>query len=752
MVAPSVICEPKFRREVPMNLREVAIKDSYRTSIDAIPRDFYIPLLSRALSYDRAVGFFSSSILGKIHTGISALANRGGRIRIVASPRLTEDDVTSIKLGYKMRDTIVREAIIRELKEPINPLEANCLNQLANLIANNVLDIKIAITENDNRIGMYHEKLGLIYDSEGNTVAFSGSMNESLTAVSLNYESIDVFCSWKSEEQKARVEDKKNAFHEIWRNNEPGISVIEFPELAEEIIQRYRRTRIGFYEDYHDDPQGVVAGDPPDIPVSRAGRVSIPADVKLHDYQIAAIDEWEKNGFIGIFDMATGTGKTYTALGALARLCGAVDGKLASIIVCPFQHLVEQWVEDLVRFGIQPIIGYSASVQKDWELQLETAILRQKLNVKDSGFLCFITTNATFSLPKTQRLIEKIRSEVLVLIDEAHNFGAEYLRNKLSNKYRYRLALSATLERYNDVEGTEALISYFGKKAIEYDLERAIREKKLVRYKYYPIITTLNEEELKQYEQLSYEIGKCLIFDNTGRPKLNMKGKLLALKRARLVAGTSDKLVKLEEQIAPYIDSKHILVYCGATTIMQDDSDFSEPDEEDIRQIDAVTMLLGHKLGMRVAQFTSREDVQKRERLKREFAAGEALQALVAIKCLDEGVNIPAIRTAFILASTTNPKEYIQRRGRVLRIDGKKDFAVIFDFLTLPRKLAEVHHLTVGQRERELTLVKKEINRAEEFTRLAMNMPQADLVIQEIKDAYSISECGDFIKEDYSNA
>jgi len=730
-----------------MNLQEIAIKRSYRTSTDNIPTDFYIPLLSRARLYKRAVGFFSSTILSKISTGISELANKGGSIQIVASPRLSEEDIEAIRKGYEVREMILRKAIIREMTEPKNLFEKRRLNQLANLIADGILDIKIAFTEKDDSIGMYHEKMGLISDGNGNTVAFSGSMNESLTAVSLNYESIDVFCSWKSEEQRERVEDKQAAFTAIWNNSEPEIIVLEFPELTEEIIKRYKREKIERYESLDDEAENDSTET---LPQKRNGAV-IPANVTLHAYQIDAIDEWERNDFHGIFDMATGTGKTYTGLGALARLCSVIDGKLAAIIVCPYQHLVEQWVEDIEKFNMEPIIGYSASSQKNWLKLLEDAIRNQKLRVRNKEFFCFVCTNATFSSAKVQRLLEKNRGNMLIVVDEAHNFGAERLSNYLTGRYNYRLALSATLERHNDEEGTARLYEFFGKKCIEYTLERAIEEKKLTRYKYFPILTTLSEPELEQYSQLSYEISKCLIYDKSGKRKLSERGKRLALKRARLVGGATDKIAKLEEQVQPYIHDKHILVYCGATTILPDNQDYSETSDEDIRQIDAVTNLLGNQLGMHVAQFTSREDVQKREILKKEFAAGSTLQALVAIKCLDEGINIPKIKTAFILASTTNPKEYIQRRGRVLRLAEGKDFAEIYDFIALPRRLDEVHSLTDEQRKRELTLVKNELSRAEEFARLAMNMAQAEKIIDSVKEAYSINEYLLNYEEDYKN-
>ena len=225
-----------------------------------------------------------------------------------------------------------------------------------------------------------------------------------------------------------------------------------------------------------------------------------------------------------------------------------------------------------------------------------------------------------------------------------------------------------------------------------------------------------------------------------GKIKLSSRGEKLALKRSRIVAGAKNKLTMLEEVIQPYIHDKHILVYCGATKGLEQNQDRTDIDSEDIRQIDAVTDLLGNKLGMEVSQFTSKESVEEREVLKREFSAGDTLKVLIAIKCLDEGVNIPKIKTAFILASTTNPKEYIQRRGRVLRLAEGKEYAEIYDFITLPYDTESVTSLTETQVKRNSTLVKNELRRAEEFSRIAVNMVESASLIDEIKDAYGIQE------------
>ncbi len=721
-----------------MSFQELDIKKEYRSLLDSVAKDFYIPLLIQAVKYQRAVGFFSSSCLVEISKGISELAKNGGKIQLVASPYLSDEDIEAIKSGYAMRDQVVKEAIRREMTEGKTPFEKARLNLLANLISDNILDIKIAFTEDSDRMGMYHEKMGIITDAEGNRVAFAGSMNESAAAMTLNYETIDVYCSWKGEVD--RVIAKENAFASIWNDTEPNIKIIDFPELKQEIIDKYKYAVPDFEIDKKEYAPDIDTVLHTDLGVYTEYGPKFPEWFKLHDYQDEAVTEWQKRNYRGIFDMATGTGKTYTGLGALTTLSKNLGHKLAAIIVCPYQHLVEQWVEDILKFNIDPIIGYSDSSQKDWQKRLKNAIRDQKLKVRGREFFCFICTNATFSSDYVQAQLAKIKSDTLLMVDEAHNFGAPYLSCLLYDNYKYRLALSATLDRHNDEEGTAKLYDFFGEKCIEYTLDRAIEEKKLTKYKYYPIVVTLTEEELEAYDNLSYEIGKCIMKDKNGKIKLSSKGEKLALKRSRIIAGAKNKLTMLEEVIQPYIHDKHILVYCGATKGLEQNQDRSDIDSEDIRQIDAVTDLLGNKLGMEVSQFTSKESVEEREVLKREFSAGDTLKVLIAIKCLDEGVNIPKIKTAFILASTTNPKEYIQRRGRVLRLAEGKEYAEIYDFITLPYDTQSVTSLTEAQVKRNFTLVKNELRRAEEFSRIAVNMVESASLIDEIKDAYGIQE------------
>ncbi|GMU13912.1 DEAD/DEAH box helicase family protein [Waltera acetigignens] len=722
-----------------MSLKDHLIKSEYRSLIDDMVRDFYIPCLENAVSYRRAVGFFSSSSLVEVSQGIAKMAQNGGKIRIVASPYLSDEDIEAIKTGYENRKEVIEQALLRQLHEPVNYYASERMNMLANLVADGILDIRIAYTMDRSGMGMYHEKMGIIEDDEGNVIAFSGSNNESATAMSINYETMDVFRNWGDSSEKERVQLKCNAFHSIWNNNEPNIEVMEFENITKALIEKYRRKSTNFNIDKEEYPDGVSAEGERSIDKTTIAP-RIPEGFELRDYQVEAIDKWEEQDFKGIFDMATGTGKTYTGLGAAARLSKRLEDRLALIIVCPYQHLVEQWVEDIVLFGMKPIIGYSSSIQRSWKKNLESAIRDQKLKVRKREFFCFVTTNATFSSEFVQNQLSKIRSDILLMVDEAHNFGSDNLRRLLLPNYKYRLALSATLDRHGDPEGTEALYRYFGGKCIEYSLEKAIGEGKLTPYKYYPVIVSLSDIELQEYDNLTTQIAKCLTKDKRGKTVLSEKGKRLALQRSRLVAGASGKIQALEKYIMPYIEDKHILVYCGATTVFDGNQENMQIDNDEIRQIDLVTDLLGNKLHMKVSQFTSKENVEERNILKREFADGSNLQALIAIKCLDEGVNIPKIKTAFILASTNNPKEYIQRRGRVLRLAEGKDYAEIYDFITLPRKLDEVTGITEEQMKRELTLVKNELCRAEEFARIALNSVTASAIIDDIRTAYDLQD------------
>ena len=504
-----------------MGYESLNILRSYKTNKNDIVREFYVPILTQSVLYKRAVGFFSSTALIELSKGISGLIRNGGKIKFIVSPLLSEEDILAIQKGYDDRE-IIKNCLDREFKEPKNASEEERLNWLAHLIANNHLEIKVAFTPPSKTSGMYHEKIGILYDENNNRVAFTGSMNETINAFHNNYESIVVFNSLVDEDSK-RVNDLERDFDSLWAGREDNITVLDFPQVLKDKLLAYKKDTLELSLDQSELEHLLEETNRvPGIPL-------IPLGVKLHNYQEDAIDAWAEKDYCGIFDMATGTGKTFTGLGAAARLFKDKK-KAAIIIVCPYQHLVEQWVEDILKFNMLPTIGYSASKQTDWKKRLQNDIMDFKLGVIKS--FCFVTTNATFSSEFVQTQLNKLGKNTLLIVDEAHNFGATNLRLTLNSKLEYRLALSATLDRHGDAEGTQALYDYFGEKCIEYGLERAIRENKLTPYYYYPCVVYLTENELEKYRDISKRIAKQCHKSPTGKLEITELGKKLLIERA----------------------------------------------------------------------------------------------------------------------------------------------------------------------------------------------------------------------------
>ena len=705
--------------------KDLDIQTEYRSGKNNVIKDFFIPVLSSAVKYKRAVGFFSSSALIDIAKGITGLLNNNGTIELIVSPHLSKEDIEAIDKGYIERNKAIENAIMKEFVEPKSYFESERLNILANLIANEKLDIKVAFTREYDCIGLYHEKMGLVYDTADNVIAFSGSTNETGAALKVNYEVIDVFCSWQTEFEQKKVYEKEFAFHKLWTNADSSVQILDFPEVAKEKLQSYRKDQIDICVDNKEAEEIEIAAKSKTI---KTNGFCVPKNVDFYDYQKVAIDNWKKKNYQGIFDMATGTGKTFTALGALSMLSKNVES-FVTLIVCPYQHLVEQWVEDIENFGVKPIVAYSAYI--DWKELFSDSINAYKTGVKK--FFCVVTTNATFETDNFQKLLMRIKKNLCIVVDEAHNFGSTKLSSMLPMQAKYRLALSATIERYRDEEGTNKIVEYFGEKCISYTLQDAISKGFLTSYYYYPVLVYLSPDELDEYVQLTKRIAKLGAIAKD-KPNKNSNIELLLLQRARIVAGAQNKIKKLLSTIEPYSKDSHMLVYCGATKYDRTDID----DAGEIKQIDLICKMLNSELNMKVRKFTSEEDRKERITIKEDFKEGVDLQVIAAIKCLDEGVNIPAIKRAFILASSTNPKEYIQRRGRVLRKFEGKEYSEIFDFITLPRPLEDVEFCSSEEIRLELSLIKKEFVRMMDFANSARNPFEIDELKEQILKAYRV--------------
>ncbi len=693
-----------------MSLKNIDIDLAYRSDENNMVKDFYNPVLSVAKTYKRAVGYFTISSLINAAQGLSNMIENGGNVEIIASPKLSKEDVDTINLGYRMKEDVILDAMVREFNNINSNIIKEKLNYIATLIADDRLDIKIALMDN---YGAYHEKFGIVEDHENNKILFTGSMNETENGQYINFESFVVFKSW-DQGVTDYIDRFDNYFNELWENNTHRLEIKPFPVALKNKLLEYRQNNyVKEQIEIHDSEDKfeieTIEKDFPKTPEW--------FEKNIREYQKEAINNWIANNYRGLLSMATGTGKTLTGLYGLVQLYKERK-KLISIIVCPYQHLVEQWAEDVKLFNINPVICYS---KYDWRGKVYRKIKAFKSGAIDS--FTIITTNSTFCDSDMKKFLSEISQDVLIIVDEAHNAGTSSMKNSLKDVFNYRLGLSATPKRFRDEENTKFIFEYFGGEVYSFDLQRAINEGYLTQYYYYPHIIHLTEDEQEEYNKLSLKIAQNIKEEN-GKVIINDIAKNLLIKRSRLIAGASDKLTALRKLMHGYQDKNYILIYCGATKVLDDDNGF------ETRQIEKVCRILQNEYGIKNRKFTSDETPEERQEIIEMFSDGQSLQAIVAIKCLDEGVNIPAIQHAFILSSNTDPKEFIQRRGRVLRKYPGKEYAYIHDFVTVP--------CDDGQNYSGSNLVETELKRVFEFNSLAANKEQGDRIINELLDEYGI--------------
>ncbi|BAY08732.1 DNA phosphorothioation system restriction enzyme [Calothrix sp. NIES-2098] len=451
----------------------------------------------------------------------------------------------------------------------------------------------------------------------------------------------------------------------------------------------------------------------------------MPQSLQLRQYQRQAITSWFANNGRGTLKMATGSGKTITALAIACELYQQINLQVL-VVVCPYRHLVTQWARECEKFNLQPILAFENV--RNWQSQLSTQIYN--LRSGSQRFVTVITTNSTLIGDGFQSQLKYLPDRTLIIGDEAHNLGAPKLEESLPRRVGLRLALSATPERYFDDYGTQSLFDYFGPVLQpEFTLRDAIAQGALVHYLYYPVLVELTEAESIAYLKLTRRIGRSLLYRErengaVGDFEDNEDLKPLLMQRARLIGAAENKLKALRELMATRKDTTHTLFYCsdGSQEVGQRSS---------LRQLKAVAKILGVELGYKVSTYTAQTSLQEREVLRRQFESGE-LQGLVAIRCLDEGVDIPAIQTAVILSSSGNPRQFIQRRGRVLRPHPGKERATIFDMIVLP---PDLERETI---EVERNLLKKELRRFVEFADLADNAGEARMKLLALQKRYGL--------------
>lgn len=686
-------------------LATLSLLPTMDTSSHDLVKQFFVPILNCARRYDRGVGFFSSSWLRINGEGMLAFAARGGRARWVTSPILDAADWDALILGDTARnDAVLRQALQKTIVNIADTLDQATRTALAWMVADEVLTFKLALPRNKLERGDFHDKFGVFTDEENNQISFNGSYNDSIQGTR-NYESIKIFCSWEPAFAPL-VQADASRFERLWNNLDPNVRVFDLPSAAREQIVQLRENERPYPEPDWVRLLAIQEG----RLIYRVPRPALPPTVTLRDYQITAIDAWFKQGCRGLLEMATGTGKTITSLAASTQLYER-EGQLALVIAVPYQHLVDQWAEEVRSFGYQPILAYQGKAR--WLNELSQQIMDYSAGYRRC--ICMIVTHNTFARAEFQQALARLQGPTLLIADEAHHLGAEQRRQNYPEHISFRLALSATPDRWFDDVGTAALRDYFGETVFSFPLEQAIGVS-LTPYYYYPHRVTLTDEEMERYAALSAKIARLAHReDDEGQEALRM----LLIKRADLLNNASNKLTTLLQLITNPDDIEHTLFYCAPG------------------QINAVLRLLGIEMGVRVHRFTADEDPRTRQRLLAEFASGQ-LQGLVAMKCLDEGVDVPSTRTAYFLASSGNPREFIQRRGRVLRQAPGKQFAALHDLVAIPP--TSLGSSGAGTFDTDRSIMRHELQRFKEFAGLAINKHQAIDVVWDLACQYGLMD------------
>ena len=698
-----------------MSLRSLPLKKSYDSDDDDILSDFYIPSLSNSILYKRLAGFFSSTTLTVAAKGISKLISNGGEMKLITGVRFSQADIEAIKEAQEKPDEVIARIMLKELDSLENKFVEDHVRALAWMVANKKLEIKVALILDEDgfpiddetleKNGIFHQKVGIMEDTNGDSLSFSGSENESASGWLNNIEEFKVFRSWEKEESDYFNADCEK-FLKFWNGYSKRAQVIEIPEAI-------RKQLIKIAPDHIEDLN---------LDKWVGERIN---EIELRDYQKQAVIQWLTNNRRGIFEMATGTGKTITALSCLEKTL-MVEKKLVIIITSPFIHLSKQWIKEANKFNIECDKIIADSSENKWKDKLVDELLDVENGINEN--LMVLTTHNTFSTPDFINIIQESKKRrpsirLFLIVDEVHGIGAPERKKGLIDEYDYRLGLSATPKRWFDWEGTDKIFDYFGSVIFEFSLKDAIDAGYLTPYIYKPYFTTLTPGEMEKYENETRKISKAYYRSKDDDEKDEIFT-LLCIKRQKIIRNALNKLVVFEQILDKLEQIRYCLVYCSP------------------QQIRIVQNIL-NKRNIIQHKFTEREGTKneekygglsEREFLIKKFAEG-VYHALVSMRCLDEGVDVPPAQIAIMLDNSGNPREYIQRRGRVLRKFPGKNSAIIFDVIIEPVLRQGIPKELAGL---ERKIIAKELLRYREFASSSRNVTECMKLMENVESIYGL--------------
>lgn len=744
----------------------------YQTNSEWEPAGFFSEALCNATSFDLMLGFFSSTAINVLSYGFASFIYNGGKMRMIINDILSSDDVSAITMAHEGNDLPFFDLNnLEQLSYTLNKRDRHFFECLAWLIRNNRIEIKIVRMVNGS--GIAHTKCGTFSDGI-NRIGFEGSVNFSLSAFMHNKESLGVYCDWNGPADMGRINGIQKSFNNAFNGFDSDVEFVEAVDLKRYIHNNYTPKNL---EELLDDELLLIEdGESQDIPdtvkaalnkakikvnraiekirgveQAKASEPRFPYPTGPRPYQQQAFENW-KTSQQGLFAMATGTGKTLTSLDCLLEIYKR-KGYYKAIILVPTLTLVDQWDEECKKFHFGHIVKV-CSKNKEWKSELDAIRLQEDFNFSDKEpSYIIIATYASFAregvFKDLTSISPKIAKKLLLIADEAHNMGSPRILNRLAAvKYKRRIGLSATPERQFDDGGNKIIREFFGCGDIEgytyeFSMQEAIDKGFLCRYFYYPHLVRLTDEEMSEYMKISLQLAKFYNYDNESFPESGDIIMRLLLKRKRIVHKANNKETIFNSILQDWYKKKgslkYTLVYVPEGSRPDDesadvyDSRETTPDDDySDSLIDTYTNLVqAVSPTTTVRKFTS--GTGERKQILEDFASGK-LEVLTSMKCLDEGVDVPRSELAIFCASTGNPRQFIQRRGRILRNHPDKKRAVIHDLVVVPEISSVSENFKM-----ERSLLASELKRVRDFALMSEN---ADFAYEELKsvlDYYDLS-------------
>lgn len=722
-----------------------SIDRDYKTGSENEPLQFYLDGLANSNEFNLLLGYFSSAAINLLSVGFATFISKGGKMRMVINHLLSAQDKEAIeKANQKSINKIFDLTDVVSLERALDEYDTHFFECLAYLIAEKRIEIKVIKPKNGK--GIAHYKSGVFSDGQ-DYIGYKASCNFTLYGLSENLEELEAFLSWENGRSNKLIKKQLKLIDNYFAEKNEDVEYVSVNEIEVVLKDRFGKKDINELlvqeEQLLKKKQSLISN-----PKLKKTITKLFSEIEIirrtprfpytegpREYQINAYNSWVANNYKGMFAMATGTGKTITSLNCLLNEYKKT-GIYRAIITVPTTALVEQWKKECAKFNFKNIITVSS--KENWDKNL--AFFNTASKLIETSYIV-IVTYASLPRPKFQSYFSQLPKDTILIADETHNLGSQGLLRLLPNIHlEKRIGLSATPHRKFDEVGNQAIQEFFNDEPpyiVSYSMEEALKIGWLCKYTYYPHIVKLTDQEMEKYKELSLQLLRMGLFDKeTGTFRSTPEIEKKLLERKRIIHKASNKLEAFKEilrsEFAKRKNLKYTLVYVPEGIEANfDKTDYSVETEDEIRLIDEYTKTVSQTDDtVMVTQFTANSN--NRDEILKNFEQGK-IHVLTSMKCLDEGVDVPRSELAIFCASTGNPRQFIQRRGRVLRLHKDKIHATIHDLVVVPEVSDE------STFEMEKGLVKKELERVVDFANLAMNKTDTYETLKNILDYYNLN-------------